>query len=52
MSRKSGTGGGVWVHPKSENSMDMKALGWSQEGNFSCIVDLTEEKKQSSHLSS
>jgi len=48
MSRKGGTGGGGWVHPKGESSMGMKALGWSQEGNFSCfksIMDLRDEEK-------
>jgi len=47
MSRKGGTGGGGQVYPKGENSMAIKALVWSQEGNFSCIMDLTEETKNS-----
>ena len=45
MSRKSGTGGGGWVHPKDANSMAMSGLahGWSR-------VYLNGPRKQSSHL--
>jgi len=38
VSRKGGTGGGGWVHPKGANSMAAsglyKQLVWHQEGHF------------------